>query len=132
MTEGAQATVETLNDEGVTSDNGPIPSGWPLFSNPKKPVLVSGSLDNTMQMWDIDTGKSLRTCFGHIEGIWGVSADKLRLATASQDRTIKVCFNNPIVDVTIRNLLSFSFGLVTQLQRCRRSSGIAVLFVVFK
>ncbi|KAH8833867.1 WD40-repeat-containing domain protein [Flagelloscypha sp. PMI_526] len=83
-------SVEPLNDEGVTSDNGPIPSGWPLFSNPKKPVLVSGSLDNTMQMWDIDTGKSLRTCFGHIEGIWGVSADKLRLATASQDRTIKL------------------------------------------
>lgn len=78
----------------------PVPIGWPLFPNPKKPVLVSGSLDNTIRMWDIDTGKSVRTYFGHIEGIWGVAADQLRLVSGSHDRTIKVqipvlcCSNN--------------------------------------
>jgi F-box/WD-40 domain protein MET30 len=56
----------------------------------RKTVLISGSLDNTAKMWDIDTGKTVRTLFGHIEGVWALAADKLRLVTGSQDRTIKV------------------------------------------
>jgi F-box and WD-40 domain protein MET30 len=55
-----------------------------------KTLLISGSLDNTVKMWDIDTGKTVRTLFGHIEGVWAVAADKLRLVTGSHDRTIKV------------------------------------------
>ncbi|KDQ59495.1 hypothetical protein JAAARDRAFT_33064 [Jaapia argillacea MUCL 33604] len=55
-----------------------------------KPVLISGSLDNTIKIWDIDTGKALKTMFGHIEGVWAVASDKLRLVSGSHDRTIKV------------------------------------------
>jgi len=53
------------------------------------PVLISGSLDNTIKMWDINTGKAVRTFFGHIEGVWTVAADKMRLISGSHDRTIK-------------------------------------------
>lgn len=56
----------------------------------KKPVLISGSLDNTIKLWDIDTGETLRTLFGHIEGVWAVASDKLRTISGSHDRTIKV------------------------------------------
>ncbi|KAI0710453.1 WD40 repeat-like protein [Cerioporus squamosus] len=56
----------------------------------QKPVLISGSLDNTIKIWDIDTGKVQRTLFGHIEGVWAVASDKLRLVSGSHDRTIKV------------------------------------------
>jgi len=56
----------------------------------KKPVLVSGSLDNTVKLWDIETGKATRTYFGHIEGVWAVASDKMRLVSGSHDRTIKV------------------------------------------
>lgn len=56
----------------------------------KKPVLISGSLDNTIKVWDVETGKAIRTLFGHIEGVWAVACDKLRLVSGSHDRTIKV------------------------------------------
>ncbi|KAI1788443.1 WD40 repeat-like protein [Ganoderma leucocontextum] len=56
----------------------------------QKPVLISGSLDNTIKIWDIDTGNVQRTLFGHIEGVWAVASDKLRLVSGSHDRTIKV------------------------------------------
>ncbi|EJD02082.1 WD40 repeat-like protein [Fomitiporia mediterranea MF3/22] len=55
-----------------------------------KPVLISGSLDNTIRVWDVETGKPITTLFGHIEGVWAVACDKLRLVSASHDRTIKV------------------------------------------
>ncbi|KAH9857724.1 WD40 repeat-like protein [Lenzites betulinus] len=55
-----------------------------------KPVLISGSLDNTIKLWDIGTGTVQRTLFGHIEGVWAVASDKLRLVSGSHDRTIKV------------------------------------------
>jgi len=56
----------------------------------KRPVLISGSLDNTIKVWDIDSEKATQTLFGHIEGVWAVASDKLRLISGSHDRTIKV------------------------------------------
>ncbi|KZP24832.1 WD40 repeat-like protein [Athelia psychrophila] len=56
----------------------------------RTPVLISGSLDNTIKIWDIRSGKATKTLFGHIEGVWAVASDKLRLVSGSHDRTIKV------------------------------------------
>ncbi|KAH9483781.1 putative E3 ubiquitin ligase complex SCF subunit sconB [Psilocybe cubensis] len=56
----------------------------------KQPILISGSLDNTIKLWDIETGQAMRTYFGHIEGVWAVASDKMRLVSGSHDRTIKV------------------------------------------
>ncbi|KAF8803573.1 WD40 repeat-like protein [Phlegmacium glaucopus] len=61
-----------------------------LIPKRKKPILISGSLDNTIKLWDIDTAKAVQTYFGHIEGVWGVASDKMRLVSGSHDRTIKV------------------------------------------
>lgn len=68
-----------------------------------RPMLISGSLDNTIRVWDVDSGKSVTTLFGHIEGVWAVACDKLRLASASHDRTIKVCpfFNFNRINILI-------------------------------
>ncbi|PSS22668.1 hypothetical protein PHLCEN_2v3034 [Hermanssonia centrifuga] len=63
----------------------------PVPAKRVKPVLISGSLDNTIKVWDLDTGKAVQTLFGHIEGVWAVASDKLRLVSGSHDRTIKVC-----------------------------------------
>jgi F-box and WD-40 domain protein MET30 len=54
------------------------------------PMLVSGSLDNTVKKWDVETGKVTKTLVGHIEGVWAAGSDKMRLVTGNHDRTIKV------------------------------------------
>jgi F-box/WD-40 domain protein MET30 len=56
----------------------------------RRPVLASGSLDGTIKMWDVETGRERNTLFGHIEGVWAIDMDALRLASASHDRTVKV------------------------------------------
>lgn len=56
----------------------------------QRPVLISGSLDNTLKVFDVLTGVCVRTIFGHVEGVWAVDADNLRIVSASHDRTVKV------------------------------------------
>jgi F-box/WD-40 domain protein MET30 len=56
----------------------------------KKPCIISASLDNTIKVWDVEGGVCQRTLFGHIEGVWDVDVDKLRIVSASHDRTLKV------------------------------------------
>jgi F-box/WD-40 domain protein MET30 len=53
-------------------------------------LLVSGSLDNTVKLWDLDSGKVVRTLFGHLEGVWAVACNRMRVVSGSHDRTIKV------------------------------------------
>lgn len=77
----SEATASALSINGTQTP--PREAKQPQF-------LVSGSLDNTVKLWDIDTGKVVRTLFGHIEGVWAVACNKMRLVSGSHDRTIKV------------------------------------------
>jgi F-box/WD-40 domain protein MET30 len=90
-----------LNDQQQRNANShassatPTPPKSPLQvedeeSTGTRPLLISCSLDNTLKLWDVETGQDLMTYFGHIEGVWAVASDKLRLVSASHDRTIKV------------------------------------------
>ncbi|KAG6849584.1 hypothetical protein H0H93_007169 [Arthromyces matolae] len=88
--EPTSATTPDTADQTSEKLSTVSPPQTTLFSNRKKPVLISGSLDNTIRLWDIDTGKCVRTLFGHIEGVWAVASDKMRLVSGSHDRTIKV------------------------------------------
>lgn len=71
-------------------DNSTLP--FLALEGDKKPWIVSASLDNTIKVWDVEAGVCQRTMFGHIEGVWDVDVDKLRIASASHDRTLKVSF----------------------------------------
>ena len=90
--EGSNPTdMCTVVTHDARKSNESMDDKWSASGRPaKKPVLISGSLDNTIKVWDIETGKATRTLFGHIEGVWAVACDKLRLVSASHDRTIKV------------------------------------------
>ncbi|KAI7907669.1 quinon protein alcohol dehydrogenase-like superfamily [Cokeromyces recurvatus] len=56
----------------------------------RDPIIISGSLDNTIKLWDMKTGKCIRTLFGHIEGVWSLAYDTLRIISGSHDKTVRV------------------------------------------
>jgi WD40 repeat protein len=53
---------------------------------------ISASRDQTLKVWDVETGHELRTFKGHTGDVYGVamSGDGERAVSASQDRTLKV------------------------------------------
>ncbi|KAI5465379.1 WD domain-containing protein [Mariannaea sp. PMI_226] len=66
---------------GFTSDLGrPLPPRY----------MLTGGLDNTVRLWDTVTGKCIRSMFGHVEGIWGLVGDTLRVVTGANDSMTKI------------------------------------------
>lgn len=53
-------------------------------------VVISGSLDNTIKIWSLESGECLQTLFGHVQGIWTLAYDKLRLVSGSNDGSLKL------------------------------------------
>jgi WD40 repeat protein len=53
---------------------------------------VSASFDNTLKVWDLESGRALRTLEGHSDSVNGVAvtADGRRAVSASTDNTLKV------------------------------------------
>ncbi|KAF9427506.1 hypothetical protein BGZ94_004771 [Podila epigama] len=54
------------------------------------PIIVTGALDNTLKVWNVETGECINTLFGHEEGVWSLAFDKLRIVSGSLDKTIKI------------------------------------------
>lgn len=91
----------------------PLPF-WPYDEERAAPprYMLTGALDSTIRLWDVHapatasptscpgdlgmkqspptTTACLRTFFGHVEGIWALAADHLRLVSGSEDRTVKI------------------------------------------
>jgi WD40 repeat protein len=60
--------------------------------SPDGKTLASGSFDNSIKLWDITTGKEIRTLQGHSNFVDSVSfsPDGKTLASGSYDNTIKL------------------------------------------
>jgi len=56
---------------------------------PPRYMLTAGH-DNNIRLWEIATGRCIRTMFGHLEGIWGLAGDTLRFVSGANDSSIKV------------------------------------------
>ncbi|KAI8721273.1 F-box domain-containing protein [Fusarium sp. LHS14.1] len=66
----------------------------PGFADESRPLppryMLTGGLDNTVRLWDTATGKCIRSMFGHVEGIWGLVGDTLRVVTGANDSMTKI------------------------------------------
>jgi WD40 repeat protein len=53
---------------------------------------LSGSVDNSLRLWDLDTGKELRSFRGHTKQVWGVAfvPGTKHVLSASWDGTVKL------------------------------------------
>jgi F-box/WD-40 domain protein MET30 len=85
--------VNDLDDTSITTA-GAHPYGPGFASNPSRTLparyILTSSLDATVKLWDTATGQCLSTWFGHIEGIWGLRGDNLRVVTGGQDGLVKL------------------------------------------
>ncbi|KAI0965864.1 quinon protein alcohol dehydrogenase-like superfamily [Xylaria arbuscula] len=52
--------------------------------------VVSGSLDNTLRLWNTASGTCVRVDFGHTEGVWVIATDNLRVVSGAGDSLVKV------------------------------------------
>jgi WD40 repeat protein len=61
------------------------------FSSDGK-LLVSGSNDMTVKVWDVQTGGVIKTFYGHTGCVWSVSisADCTRIASGCEDKTVRL------------------------------------------
>ena len=68
--------------------------GTSFTSDESRPLppryMLTGGLDNTVRLWDTATGKCIRSMFGHVEGIWGLVGDTLRVVTGANDSMTKI------------------------------------------
>ncbi|MEB3827623.1 serine/threonine-protein kinase [Phormidium sp. CCY1219] len=65
---------------------------WSVAIGPGGHILVTGSWDRTIKVWNLATGQLLRTLGHHADAIWSVamSADGNILVSGSSDNTIKI------------------------------------------
>lgn len=90
------STMSDRRSSSHSSSSGELNRAFPGVSltptalQPRPTHLLSGSLDSTLKIWDVRTGRCVRTLFGHIEGIWSVSADNFRVVSGAHDKLVKV------------------------------------------
>jgi F-box/WD-40 domain protein MET30 len=84
------SSVALSTTSSTTPSSKPYGDGW-AHARPYPPrYMITGSLDNNVRLWDVMTGKCLKTFFGHVEGIWALAGDMLRVVSGGEDRMVKV------------------------------------------
>ncbi|KAK4123025.1 WD40 repeat-like protein [Parathielavia appendiculata] len=76
------------SDGDIRSLYGPSFASDPLRPLPPR-YFLSGALDSTIRLWDSATGRCLKTMFGHLEGIWSLAGDTIRVISGANDGMVK-------------------------------------------
>ncbi|KAK5989867.1 putative E3 ubiquitin ligase complex SCF subunit scon-2 [Cladobotryum mycophilum] len=88
-----RGSTPTPSPEPVSTDDRSA-FGYGFVSDPNRPLppryMLTGGLDNTVRLWNVTTGKCIRSMFGHVEGIWGLVGDTLRVVTGANDSMTKI------------------------------------------
>lgn len=56
----------------------------------RRAQAISASIDRTLKVWDLETGRALRTLTGHKAGVWGVAVTPDGRSAVFMDHTLKV------------------------------------------
>lgn len=83
--------IDKLNSHCVIKQLAPnVEGSWALQK--AKTIVSGGSRDGTIKIWDLATGKLLRTLTGHSEVVLSVaiSPDGQTIVSGSDDKTIKI------------------------------------------
>ncbi|ELR06908.1 hypothetical protein VC83_05913 [Pseudogymnoascus destructans] len=75
----------------LRSSFGPAFTAGYATNRPLPPrYMLTGALDSTVRLWDVYTGRCLKTFFGHVEGVWALAGDTLRVVSGAEDRMVKM------------------------------------------
>ncbi|GAA6005490.1 hypothetical protein JCM11491_003659 [Sporobolomyces phaffii] len=58
--------------------------------HPAFPVLMTGSWDRSVRIWNLETGKEVGVLRGHTRGVRALQFDATKLVTGSMDSTLKI------------------------------------------
>ena len=83
------ASLSTTFEYPAAPSSMTTPPTSPIRPLPPRYMLTS-ALDSTIRLWNTHTGRCLRTFFGHVEGVWALAADTLRVVSGAEDRMVKV------------------------------------------
>jgi len=91
---------------------------WGVTALPVSGLVVAPSLDHSVYLWNISSGKQLRRLYGHADEVWRVvkvsDSDHPAAVTASLDGTVKLWNFSNETFVSSRTLFSCEF-MVTAL-----------------
>ncbi|KAF5020192.1 hypothetical protein F66182_7757 [Fusarium sp. NRRL 66182] len=73
-------------------------------------ILVTGSYDATIKIWDLETGNLRRTLVGHAAGVRALRFDSAKLISGSLDHTIKIW--NHRTGECMRTLVGHDDGII--------------------
>ncbi|MGF2038742.1 MAG: ribosome assembly protein 4 [Nostoc sp. CmiVER01] len=101
--------------------------------SPDGKTLASGSLDNTIKLWDVSTGKAIKTLTGHSSPVYsvGFSPDGKTLASGSGDKTVilwDLDFDNLLHSGCnlLNNYLVIHPEVLEELQSCQTPSRLVL------
>ncbi|KAK1766766.1 WD repeat domain-containing protein [Phialemonium atrogriseum] len=78
--QGGEQDLRALYGAGFISNGRPLPPRY----------MLTGGLDATVRLWDTATGQCLKTFFGHLEGIWALVGDSIRVVSGANDGMVKI------------------------------------------